>query len=65
LSASAPSVASQGIRREMADKISAFLNHFLHHAPNDMLTVLVAGIGIAAIAIGVLRLVGTRRGDKT
>jgi len=30
-----------------------------------MLTVLVAGIGIAAIAIGVLRLVGTRRGDKT
>jgi hypothetical protein len=49
----------------MVDKISAFLNHFLHHAPNDMLTVLVAGIGIAAIAIGVLRLVGTRRGDKT
>jgi hypothetical protein len=49
----------------MADKISAFLTHFLHHAPNDMLTVLVASIGIAAIAIGVLRLVSTRRGDKT
>jgi hypothetical protein len=48
----------------MADKISAFLNHFLHHAPNDMLTVLVAGIGIAAIAIAVLGLLSTTRGGR-
>jgi hypothetical protein len=48
----------------MADKISAFLYHFLHHAPNDMLTVLVAGIGVALIAIVVLRLVGTTRDGK-
>jgi hypothetical protein len=48
----------------MADKISAFLYHFLHHAPNDMLSVLIVGIGLAAISIAVLRLVGTRRGDK-
>jgi hypothetical protein len=49
----------------MADELSALWNHFLHHAPNDMLTVLGAGIGLAAIAIAVLRLVGTRRDDKT
>jgi hypothetical protein len=48
----------------MADKLSAWWNHFFHHAPNDMLTVLAVGIGLAAIAIAVLRLVGTRRGDK-
>jgi hypothetical protein len=48
----------------MADKINAFLNHFLHHAPNDMLTVLVAGISIALIAIAVLRLLSTTRGGK-
>jgi hypothetical protein len=49
----------------MAEKLSAFWDHFQHHAPNDMLTVLVVGIGIAAIAIAVLRLVGTRRRDMT
>jgi F0F1-type ATP synthase assembly protein I len=45
----------------MADELSAFWDHFSHHAPNDMLTVLVVGIGIAAAAIAVLRLVGTKR----
>ena len=48
----------------MAEKLSAFWDHFSHHAPNDMLTVFVVGIGLAAIAIAVLRLVSTTRGDK-
>jgi hypothetical protein len=48
----------------MTDKVSALWNHVLHHAPNDMLTVLAAGIGLAVIAIAVLRLIGTTRGDK-
>jgi len=39
------------------------IDHILHHAPNDMLTVLAVGIGLAAIAIAVLKLVRTR-GDK-
>jgi hypothetical protein len=47
----------------MTEKLSAFWSHFEHHAPNDMLTVLVVGISIAAIAIGVLELVSTRRGN--
>jgi ABC-type bacteriocin/lantibiotic exporter with double-glycine peptidase domain len=41
------------------------IDRILHHAPNDMLTVIAVGIGLAAIAIAVLRLVGTTRGDKT
>ena len=41
------------------------IDHILHHAPNDMLTVIAVGLGLAAIAIGVLRLVSTTRGDKT
>jgi hypothetical protein len=45
----------------MADKFSAFWDHILRDAPQDMLTVLVVGIGIAAAAIAVLRLVGTKR----
>jgi len=37
-----------------------------HGTPHQfMLTVLSVGVGFAAIAIVVLRLVGTRRGDKT
>ena len=48
----------------MADKLSAFWDHILRDAPQDMLSVLVVGIGLAAISIAVLRLVGTRRGDK-
>jgi hypothetical protein len=31
----------------MADKISAFWNHFLHHATIDMLTVLAVGSIVA------------------
>jgi ABC-type bacteriocin/lantibiotic exporter with double-glycine peptidase domain len=41
------------------------LDHILHHAPNDMLTVVAVGIGLAVIAVAVLRLVSTTRGDKT
>lgn len=48
----------------MADKLSAWWGHFLHHAPQDMLTVIAVGIGLAAISVAVLRLVGTKRGDK-
>jgi hypothetical protein len=46
----------------MAEELSAFRNHFQHHAPNDMLTVLIVGIGLAAISVVALRLVGTKRG---
>jgi len=48
----------------MAEKLSAFWDHFSHHAPNDMLTVIAVGVGLAALAIAVLRLVSTTRGDK-
>jgi len=48
----------------MADKLSGLWAHILRDAPQDMLSVLVVGIGLAAIAIGVLRLVGTKRGDE-
>jgi hypothetical protein len=37
------------------------IDHVLHHAPQDLLTVFGAGIGLAAAAIGVLRLVSTTR----
>jgi hypothetical protein len=48
-------------RREMSSKLSEVWAQILRDAPQDMLTVLVVGIGIAAAAIAVLRLVGTRR----
>jgi len=48
----------------MADKLSGLWTHTLRDAPQDMLTVVAVGIGLAAIAIAVLRLVSTTRGDK-
>jgi hypothetical protein len=40
------------------------LDHILHHAPNDLLSVFGAGIGIALIATAALRLLSTTRGKK-
>jgi len=45
----------------MADKLSAFWDHLLGDARQDVMTVLAVGIGIAAAAIAVLRLVGTQQ----
>jgi len=44
----------------MADKLSGLWAHILRDAPQDMLTVFVVGLGLAAIAIAVLGMVGTR-----
>jgi hypothetical protein len=43
----------------MADKLNAVWAHFVRDAPQDMLTVLAVGIGLAAAAIAVLRLLRT------
>jgi hypothetical protein len=43
----------------MADKLSALWDHILRDVPQDMLSVLVVGIGLAAAAIAVLRLLRT------
>jgi len=40
------------------------IDHILRDAPQDMLTVIAVGLGLAAIAIAVLRLVSTTRYDK-
>jgi hypothetical protein len=40
------------------------MDRVLHHPPDSMLTVLAVGICITLIAIAVLRLVSTTRGNK-
>ena len=40
------------------------IEHILHHVPNDMLTLLAVGIGLAAIAIAALKLIRMTGGDK-
>ena len=44
-------------------EVSAHLDYILAHVPNNMLTAVVVGIGLAAAAVGVLALVSTTR-DK-
>jgi hypothetical protein len=44
-------------------KVSAYLDYILAHVPDNMLTVVVVGIGLAAAAVGVLALIGPTR-DK-
>jgi len=49
----------------MAETLSGFWGHILRDAPQDMLTVVAVGVGLAAMAIVVLRLVGTRPHKNT
>ena len=46
-----------------AAKVSAYLDYILAHVPDNVLTVFVVGIGLAAAAVGLLALIGPTR-DK-